>query len=287
MDRVDNESRISRLESEIRYLKGLLDENGIAYDYETYVDSSKKEEPVQIEFPVLTAEHAIQFYSYFRGRKDVYVKRAAKKGYYTQCNNFWKYGVCPKASGEKVKCQECPAKDYTELKVSAILEHLNGRKEDCTDVIGLYPLFPDGTCWFLVFDFDNHEEDASPKEGWEREVDALRKICQSVGIDALVERSRSGHGAHVWIFMNEAIQAAKVRRFGEALLAKGSESVSMKSFQYYDRMMPMQDNLPEGKLGNLIALPLQGQALRKGNSAFVDELWRPYHDQWEKLMHTR
>ena len=93
MDGVDNESRISRLESEIRYLKGLLDENGIAYDYETYVDSSKKEEPVQIEFPVLTAEHAIQFYSYFRGRKDVYVKRAAKKGYYTQCNNFWKYGV--------------------------------------------------------------------------------------------------------------------------------------------------------------------------------------------------
>ena len=61
MDRVDNESRISRLESEIRYLKGLLDENGIAYDYETYVDSSKKEEPVQIEFPVMTAEHAIQF----------------------------------------------------------------------------------------------------------------------------------------------------------------------------------------------------------------------------------
>ena len=160
MDGVDNESRISRLESEIRYLKGLLDENGIAYDYETYVDSSKKEEPVQIEFPVLTAEHAIQFYSYFRGRKDVYVKRAVKKGYYTQCNNFWKYGVCPKASGEKVKCQDCPAKDYTELKVSAILEHLNGRKEDCTDVIGLYPLFPDGTCWFLVFDFDNHEEDA-------------------------------------------------------------------------------------------------------------------------------
>lgn len=96
MDGVDNESRISRLESEIRYLKGLLDENGIAYDYETYVDSSKKEGPVQIEFPVLTAEHAIQFYSYFRGRKDVYVKRAAKKGYYTQCNDFWKYGVCPR-----------------------------------------------------------------------------------------------------------------------------------------------------------------------------------------------
>ena len=282
-----SDDHIARLESEIRYLKGLLNDNGIPYDYEAYMEAIKREEPVEIEFPVLTAEHAILFYSYFRGRKDVYVKRNAKKGYYTQCNNFWKAGICPKERGEKVKCQECPAKDYKELKISVILEHLKGTKEDCSDVIGLYPLFPDGTCWFLVFDFDNHDEDAAPSKDWEQEVDALRKICYSVGIYALVERSRSGRGAHVWIFFSEAIQAAKVRRFSEALLAKGAESVSLKSFRYYDRMMPMQDSLPEGKLGNLIALPLQGQALRKGNSAFVDEYWRPYKDQWSKLLHTR
>ena len=282
-----NDDHIARLESEIRYLKGLLDENGIPYDYEAFVDVAKREEPVEIEFPVLTAEHAIQFYSYFRGRKDVYVKRNAKKGYFTQCNNFWKTGVCPKKNLEKVKCQDCPARDYKELKIPIILEHLKGTKEDCSDVIGLYPLFPDGTCWFLVFDFDNHDENAAPSKDWEQEVDALRKICFSVGIDSLVERSRSGRGAHVWIFFSEAIQAAKVRRFGEALLAKGAESVSLKSFRYYDRMMPMQDSLPEGKLGNLIVLPLQGQALRKGNSAFVDEYWRPYKNQWSKLLHTR
>ena len=282
-----NDDHIARLELEIQYLKRLLDEYGIPYDYEAYVETDKREEPVEIEFPVLTVDHAIQFYSYFRGRKDVYVKRNAKKGYYTQCNNFWKAGICPKKSGESVKCQECPAKDYKELKIPIILEHLKGMKEDCSDVIGLYPLFPDGTCWFLVFDFDNHDEDAAPSKDWEQEVDALRKICLSVGIDALVERSRSGRGAHVWIFFSEAIQAAKVRRFGEALLAKGAESVCLKSFRYYDRMMPMQDSLPEGKLGNLIALPLQGQALSKGNSAFVDEYWRPYIDQWSKLLHTR
>ena len=282
-----NDDLIARLESEIRYLKGLLDENGIPYDYEAFVEAAKREEPVEIEFPALTAEQAIQFYSYFRGRKDVYVKRNAKKGYYTQCNNFWITGVCPKKSGENVKCQNCPARDYKELKIPIILEHLKGTKEDCSDVIGLYPLFPDGTCWFLVFDFDNHDEEAAPSKDWEQEVDALRKICLSVGIDALVERSRSGRGAHVWIFFCEAIQATKVRKFGEALLAKGAESVSLKSFRYYDRMMPMQDSLPEGKLGNLIALPLQGQALRKGNSTFVDEYWRPYRDQWNKLLHTR
>ena len=282
-----NDDHIARLESEIRYLKGMLDENGISYDYEAFVEAAMREKSVEIEFPTLTPEHAIHFYSYFRGRKDVYVKRNAKKGYYTQCNNFWKAGICPKERGEKVKCQECPVKDYKELKIPIILEHLKGTKEDCSDVIGLYPLFPDGTCWFLVFDFDNHDEDATSTKDWEQEVDALRKICFSLGIDALVERSRSGQGAHVWIFFSEAIQAAKVRRFGEALLAKGAESVSLKSFRYYDRMMPMQDSLPEGKLGNLIAIPLQGQALRKGNSAFVNEYWKPYKDQWSKLLHTR
>lgn len=40
------------------------------------------------------------------------------------------------------------------------------------------------------------------------------------------------------------------------LQSKGAESVNLKNFTYYDRMMPMQDYLPEGKPGNLIALPL-------------------------------
>ena len=49
----------------------------------------------------------------------------------------------------------------------------------------------------------------------------------------------------------------------------------------------MQDSLPEGKLGNLIALPLQGRALQNGNSAFVDESWMTYKDQWKRLRETR
>ena len=141
-----NDDHIARLESVILYLKGLLDENGIPYNYEVFVEAAKREGPVEIDSPELTAEHAIQFYSYFRGQKDVYVKRNAKKGYYTQCNNFWKTGVCPKKSGEKMKCQDWPAKDYTKLTISIMLEHLKGLKGDCLDVIGIYPLFPDGMC---------------------------------------------------------------------------------------------------------------------------------------------
>ncbi len=77
-------------------------------------------------------------------------------------------------------------------------------------------------------------------------------------------------GAHIWIFFDNPVSAALVRKFGIALLDKGAEQVNLKSFKYYDRMLPAQDTLPEGGVGNLIALPLQGKALRDGNSAFID-----------------
>jgi len=274
------------LESQLQYFKKLLDENGIIYDYEAHLRALQSDVG-DIIFPELGPEHASLLYSYFKGRQDVYSLRSSKKGYYTQCNNFWKYGICPKRDGTKIKCQDCSSQDYKELKGRVILQHLQGIKEDCTDVVGLYPLFPDGSCWFLVFDFDNHDESAEPSKEWQQEVNALREMCSVLGIDSLVERSRSGKGAHVWIFFSDPIQASKARKFGESLLRKGAESVSLKNFTYYDRMMPMQDFLPEGKLGNLIALPLQGRALRNGNSAFVDESWNTYKDQWKRLRETR
>ena len=274
------------LESQLQYFKKLLDENGIIYDYEAHLRALQSDVG-DIIFPELGPEHASLLYSYFKGRQDVYSLRSSKKGYYTQCNNFWKYGICPKRDGTKIKCQDCSSQDYKELKGRVILQHLQGIKEDCTDVVGLYPLFPDGSCWFLVFDFDNHDESAEPSKEWQQEVNALREMCSVLGIDSLVERSRSGKGAHVWIFFSDSIQASKARKFGESLLRKGAESVSLKNFTYYDRMMPMQDFLPEGKLGNLIALPLQGRALRNGNSAFVDESWNTYKDQWKRLRETR
>ena len=169
------------------------------------------------------------------------------------------------------------------------MSHLRGEDEDGTDVIGVYPLLADGTCRFIVYDFDNHEKDAEKHDfantdnAWKEEVDALWEICKLNDIDALVERSRSGKGAHLWIFFQKPIEASLARKFGNALLKKGAEAVNLKSFRYYDRMLPMQDRLPPGGLGNLIALPLQGQALKEGNSAFADENWNAYPDQWEIL----
>lgn len=113
----------------------------------------------------------------------------------------------------------------------------------------------DDTCRFIVFDFDNHEKDAEKNDFantddlWKEEVDSLRRICDINGIDALVERSRSGRGAHLWIFFQKPIEASLARKFGNALLNKGAESVNLKSFRFYDRMLPMQ-NIYEGKGGN-------------------------------------
>ena len=122
-------------------------------------------------------------------------------------------------------------------------------------------------------------------EEWHDEVDALRLICQQNGIDALVERSRSGRGAHVWIFFKKAIEAATARNFGFLLLDKGRMAINLKSFRFYDGMYPSQDF--SDSIGNLAALPLQGQALKTGNSAFVDENWNAYPDQWRKLLGTQ
>ena len=283
---------IKQLEAENQYLKKLLDDAGIPYDKPD--NNSEKDEPsvVSIKEEPITKELVQFYYSMFKGRRDVYSLRSGKHnaktgkhGYYTQCDNFWKAGLCGKKDGKNTKCQSCPNQKYKPLTGDVIYAHLTGVKEDCSDVVGLYPVWPDETCNYLVFDFDNHDESSNSVK-WQEEANALRAICADNDVPCLVERSRSGKGAHVWMFFEKAINIKKARLFGAALLDKGAESVNQQSFDTYDRMIPAQDKLPEGGLGNLVALPLQGRAVKNGNSVFVDEKWQPYHDQWSVLKNT-
>lgn len=223
----------------------------------------------------------VQYYfSMFWGRTDVFAKRSKKGGYFPQCDNRWNDRLCPKQRKEKIRCKECENTKWTRLTLDRVRNHLLGYREQGDDVLGIYPLFPDGTCRFIVFDFDNHEKGSEERdfanidEEWHKEVDALRVICEKNGITPLVERSRSGRGAHVWIFFKTPVAASLARNFGFLLLDRGQSSVNLKSFKYYDRMYPSQDIA--NTIGNLIALPLQGQALKKGNSAFVDNNWNAY-----------
>lgn len=297
------EQKVKTLELKLNYFKALLDEAKIPYKEDKIemkdsdsLHSTQENQGARIIPEHITPQHAKYFYSIFKGRMDVYSKRAGKPnaktgkiGYYTQCWNFWKDGVCPKKAGKKIKCGECNNQKYKQLSGNVIMNHLLGERADGSDVIGLYPMLPDETCNFLVFDFDNHDDKTSGEDyanlddAWIEEVNAMRDICKNNQIDALVERSRSGKGAHIWLFFDEPILASVARKFGAALLTKGMETVSLKTFKYYDRMIPAQEHMPEGGLGNLIALPLQGQALKSGNSAFIDEEWNSYPNQWQQL----
>ena len=283
------------LEYENRLLKDKLKKENIPYEeinpFEETIENAEEydlDQGARIVHPTfITEKMAIRFFSMFWGREDVYARRGKNGGYYPQCDNRWNDALCPKQRKEKTFCDECENRKWSKLDVKKITTHLLGYKEDGSDVIGVYPLLPDGRCRFIVFDFDNHEKGAEATDfanvntEWHKEVDALRKMCEINGIHPLVERSRSGKGAHVWIFFQKAIPASLARNFGFLLLDKGSESINMKSFHYYDRMYPSQD-VASG-VGNLIALPLQGQALKNGNSAFVDKNWNAYPDQWDAL----
>lgn len=289
---------VRSLQDENRRLKEQLNKADIAYESEDFfeekLETMEEYDPDQgerIQYKYITEELANRFFAMFWGRTDVYAKRGTKGGYFPQCDHRWNDRICPKQHGEKIHCEACGHRKWTELKPKKIIEHLLGLREDGADVLGVYPLFPDGTCRFLVFDFDNHEKGAektdfaNTSDEWHEEVDALRLICERNGIAPLVERSRSGRGAHVWILFKKPISASLARSFGFLLLDKGSSSINLKSFHYYDRMYPSQD--AASSIGNLIALPLQGQALKNGNSAFVDKNWNVYPDQWDILLkHT-
>ena len=289
---------VRELLAENRSLRELLEEKQIPCDissaFQSDAQAPDEYDPDQASriIPVsVDNDVAKRFYGMFWGRTDVFAKRGKNGGYFPQCENRWDAACCPKQRGEKQQCGDCANKKWKPLQLWHIKQHLLGTREDCADVIGAYPLFPDGTCRFLVFDFDNHEkgadqiDNANTDDGWRDEVDALRRICKMSGIDALVERSRSGRGAHIWIFFKQPVPASLARNFGVSLLDRGCESINLTSFRFYDRMYPSQDTT--NGLGNLVALPLQGRALKNGNSAFIDEAWNAYPDQLEVLGQTK
>ena len=298
------QSRIQALEDENRLLKERLDEAGVSYadivsgDAQGVVELYDPDQGARIKKFDVTDKIASDFFMMFcRGRKDLYDLRytnpkTGKNGYYTQCFNRWDRG-CHIQKKDGVRCKDCELRAYKPVTLPLIKAHMNGTDPNGNDVVAIYPMLENNLCQLLVFDFDNHakgaeqEDYANTDDRWKEEINALRRICKNLDVDAVVERSRSGRGAHLWIFFKEMIPARLARKFGFALLEKGAESVNLKSFKYYDRMIPTQDALPEGGLGNVIALPLQGMALKSGNSAFVDENWNAYEDQLKVLAGTR
>ncbi len=225
------------------------------------------------------AEKITLFRSLFRGRDDVFPRRwenpkTGKAGYAPVCRNEWVRGVCGKP---QIKCGECPNQAFIPVGDDVLQWHLTGQASGKTGDFnaGVYPMLPDETCWFLAADFD--------KRSWMQDVAAFRDTARAKGICVAIERSRSGNGAHAWIFFTEPVPAADARRLGALLLTATMDRCPDIGFDSYDRFFPSQDTMPAGGFGNLIALPLQNRPRENGNSAFVDEHFRPYDDQWAYL----
>ena len=224
-----------------------------------------------------TQEKIECFLSVFRGREELYARRyhstkSGKSGYTPVCKNEWAQGLCDK---RQYKCADCPNRAFVSLNYEAVKAHLRGNDPLCRDVVAIYPMCEDNTTWLLAADFDDAD--------WQADVAAFRKCCTVPGLTPAVERSRSGNGAHVWLFFSEPVSAADARRLGSGLLTRTMACRHELSFASYDRLFPTQDTVPKGGFGNLIALPFQGQAQKGGNTLFVDEKFVPYPDQWAFL----
>jgi superfamily II DNA or RNA helicase/very-short-patch-repair endonuclease len=222
------------------------------------------------------------FHSLFQGREDVYPqrfesRRTGRAGYSPACGNEWVRGICEKP---RIRCSECPHQRFLPITDDVIRWHLCGRDDKGREfVMGVYPMLRDETCFFLAADFD--------KATWQEDAGAFLETCRQMKVPAALERSRSGNGGHVWFFFNEAVPASLARKLGTYLLTKTMERRPEVGLDSYDRLFPNQDTLPQGGLGNLIALPLQKRLRELGNSVFLNERFAPYPDQWEFLSSIR
>ena len=254
---------------EIARLVALLENHGIEWRQPTKVVSTVREpEPSR-----LSAEEKVHlFRRLFRGRADVYPVRweskvSGKSGYAPACANEWRSGVCEKP---RIKCADCPNRSLIPLSDSVIYDHLAG-----LHTVGVYPLLEDDTCYFLAVDFDEAE--------WRDDVQAFKRACDELGVPVAMEISRSGRGAHAWIFFASRVQARAARRLGTAIISHTCASTRQLRLESYDRLFPNQDAMPKGGFGNLIALPLQKRSREQGGSVFVDSDLVPYSDQWSYL----
>ena len=274
---------LEQLRMENARLKEILQANGIAYDVvSTYAYEEKVYSDISFPEVHLGKEERIElFRSLFRGREDVFARRwyskvTNKSGYQPVCVNEWRRGLCDKKA---IKCAECPNRNFLSLGYDDVCRHLIGNDENGCDVVGIYAIMSDNNCAFLCTDFD----DKSCKHRYKDDVLAFVGVCRDWNIPYSIERSRSGNGAHVWIFFNAVVPAYKARRLGNAILTEAMSRDGRMAFDSYDRFFPNQDRMPEGGFGNLVALPLQGKARKDLNSVSVDDEFFAYRDQWTYL----
>jgi superfamily II DNA or RNA helicase len=266
MDRAEQHPEVEVLRKDNARLISLLESHGIEWRLPPSPAAPAPEpEPSRLT----TGEKVALFRRLFRGRTDVYPirwesKTTGKTGYSPACANEWRAGVCEKP---RIRCGDCCKRLLMPLSDSVIYDHLAGEH-----TVGVYPLLEDDTCYFLAVDLDEAE--------WRDDARAFIQSCEELGVPTALEISRSGKGAHAWMFFASKVSARDARRLGTAIISHTCARTRQLKLESYDRLFPNQDSLPKGGFGNLIALPLQKHPRENGCSVFVDAALRPYPDQW-------
>src|SRR5690625_3259201 len=200
----------------------------------------------------------------FAGRTDVYAKR-------WESGSTGRAGWVPAVAGGWRRHSRHENVSYLPLTPDVVAAHLLGDHQ-----IGLYPLLPDGTCHWIVADFD----------GQVAMLDALAylKAARAEGVAASLEVSNSGLGAHVWIFFTSRVASGTARAMATGFLREASTIRGDFDLRSYDRLFPSQDVAPSGGIGNLIAAPLHGMRRQDGATVFLDlGTLEPAADQWAYL----
>jgi superfamily II DNA or RNA helicase len=231
-------------------------------DFEAQFSSSQT--PTTIK-PSLTSEQIQLFMTRFAGRPDVYAERKYSKKYGKDIY----FPAGPFHNGQRIKGT------YFPLTATVIKNHLLGRA-----FIGIYPLLDNDQTNLLALDIDSHDH---AQKNWQLVAKTIIKICRREKIPFLLEISQSGAGCHFWFLFAQPIAAQRARQLGTALLKAAMAINPDISFSAFDRMFPSQDFASKKGLGNLIALPLQGQRLAHHHSVFVDDQFTPLPDQWQTL----
>lgn len=264
---MSEEDVTAKLRAENARLIALLEAHGIDWHLPVRIPTRQIEVSQQFD----TTGKLALFQSLFRGRTDVYPIRweskAGKSGYAPACANEWRPGVCEKP---RIKCGDCGNRQLLPLTSDVLYRHLAGEI-----TVGIYPLLSDDSCFFLAVDFDEAD--------WRDDSLAFVMSCRELSVPVALEVSRSGKGAHCWIFFERATSACDARRLGAAVISHTCERTRQLTLTSYDRMFPNQDIMPKGGFGNLIALPLQKRARAQNHSVFVDDDFVPYSDQWAFL----
>lgn len=260
------------LRQENQRLRTILEKHGIQANIPEQTDSDASRQQQRLALYRL----------YFRGREDVYANRwynkDKKKQYSPAEKRMFKQWNEEKRRYERIDSHG--ESRYEPLTDAVLIRHLRTKEENGGKeyAIGLYLIVDDDMCYLSAIDFDG--------QSWEKDVQQAIEAIDKQGFPYLIERSQSGLGAHLWFFFENAIKAKKARQFCSSLITLAMENSITMTMNTYDRIFPSQDNVTKNGLGSLIALPLEGDARRLGNSCFLNKDLSVVQNPWKGLKQT-